>query len=90
MKMNLEKGNDGAVSLVQTDFIPTWVYRTVGEPDEGNPEYFIMPLNNPEKLIKEAASLNIGSDVQISLNRTNAIIGNGVTKIQSALPIRAK
>lgn len=86
----LEKGKNGAVSLIQADFIPTWVYRTVGEPDEGNPEYFIMPLNHPEQLIKDAAALHIASDVQTSLNRTNTIIGNGVAKIQSALPIRAK
>ena len=86
----LEKGKNGAVSLIQADFIPTWVYRTVGEPDEGNPEYFIMPLNHPEQLIKDAVALHIASDVQTSLNRTNTIIGNGVAKIQSALPIRAK
>ena len=86
----LEKATDGTVSLVKADFIPTWVYRSPGVPDEGNPEYFIMPLNNPEQLIKEAATLNIASDVQTSLDRTNAIIGVGVTKIQSALPIRAK
>ena len=89
VKLVLEKVED-KVSLVEADFIPTWVYRTDGEPEHGNPEYFIMPLNNPEKIIKDAANLNIKSDVQESLNRTNAIIGSGVTKIQNALPIVAK
>ena len=89
VKLVLEKEKD-QVMLVEVDFIPTWVYRTDGEPEHGNPEYFIMPLNSPEKIIKDAANLNIEEDVQASLNRTNAIIGSGVTKIQNALPIVAK
>lgn len=84
----LEKADDGTVSLVKADFIPTWVYRTPNEPDEGNPEFYIMPLNNPEKLLQEVDLPELAKDVEESLQRTNEIIGAGVEKIQSALPLR--
>ena len=89
VKLVLEKEED-KISLVEANFIPTWVYRTKGEPEDGNPEYFILPLDDPEQLVKDVARLNIASDVQTSLNRTNTIIGAGVTKIQNALPIVVK
>lgn len=84
----LEKTDDGTVSLVKADFIPTWVYRTPDEPDEGNPEFFIMPLDNPEKLLKDVNLPELAKDVEESLQRTNEIIGAGVEKIQAALPLR--
>lgn len=83
----LEKADDGTVSLVKADFIPTWVYRTPNEPDEGNPEFFIMPLDNPEKLLKDVDLPELAKDVEESLQRTNEIIGAGVEKVQSALPL---
>jgi poly-gamma-glutamate synthesis protein (capsule biosynthesis protein) len=90
VRLELEKTEGTPVTLKNVEFIPTWVYRTPGEPGTGNPEYYIMPLNNPEQIIKEASHLNIATDVQESLERTNAIIGNGVTKVKNALPIRKK
>ena len=90
VRLELEKKEGTPVTLKNVEIIPTWVYRTPGEPGTGNPEYFIMPLNNPEQIIKEATHLNIADDVRESLDRTNAIIGNGVTKIKNALPIAKK
>ena len=90
VRLELEKTEGTPVTLKNVEFIPTWVYRTPGEPGTGNPEYYIMPLNNPEQIIKEASHLNIATNVQESLERTNAIIGNGVTKIKNALPIGKK
>lgn len=84
----LEKADDGTVSLVKADFIPTWVYRTPNEPDEGNPEFYIMPLDNPDKLLKNVDLPELAKDVAESLQRTNEIIGAGVEKVQSALPLR--
>lgn len=86
----LQKNDDGTISLTQVDFIPTWVYRTPNVEDTDNPEFFIMPLSNPEKIIKDASSLDIATDVQESLDRTNEIIGAGVKKVQNALPITNK
>lgn len=83
VKLTLEKTNDGKVSLIGADFIPTWVYRKVSG---SSPEYFIMPLNDAS-IIQEASSLNIERDYYESLERTNNIIGEGVTEVQSALPI---
>lgn len=87
VNMILQKNNDNCVSLIQVDFIPTWVYRTPNVSGTENPEYFIMPLKNPNQIIKKAGALDIATDVQESLDRTNAIIGNGVQKILNALPI---
>lgn len=84
----LEKDDNGIVSLVKADFIPTWVYRTPNEPDEGNPEFFIMPLDNPDKLLKDVDLPELSKDVEESLKRTKEIIGIGVEKVQNALPLR--
>ena len=84
----LEKDEDGTVSLVKADFIPTWVYRTPNEPDEGNPEFFIMPLDHPSKLLKNVELPELENDVKESLQRTNEIIGTGVEKVKTALPLR--
>ena len=90
VNLTLEKTQDGSVSLKDVNFIPTWVYRTPSVEDTGNPEFYIMPLFNPKKIIKDAGSLDIAVDVQESLDRTNEIIGTGVEKVQKALPIIKK
>ena len=82
-RLTIEKDHKGNVQLITADVIPTWVYRT---PNSTNPEYFIFNLED-ESVVTEAGDLNIGADYTESLNRTNAIIGEGVTKIQNALPI---
>ena len=82
-RLTIEKDYKGNVQLIAADVIPTWVYRT---PNSTNPEYFIFSLEN-ESIVTEAGDLNIGADYTESLSRTNAIIGDGVTKIQNSLPI---
>lgn len=84
VKLTLEKVDDGPVSLVAADFIPTWVYKTLAN---GGAEYYVLPLGDPDAIIQEASSLDISYDVENSLSRTNAIIDEGVEKIQNALPI---
>lgn len=83
----LEKDTDGKVSLVKADFIPTWVYRTPGEPDDGNPQFYILPLDNPTKLLQTVDLPELEKDVEESLQRTNEIIGAGVEKVKTALPL---
>lgn len=85
VQLKLEKVGDGPVSLVEAEFIPTWVYHTT---IHGGSEYFIMPLDDPDRIIEEASGLNISSDVEKSLDRTNAIIRKGVKKIKKALPVK--
>ncbi len=87
VKLVLKKSDDGTVSLVKADFIPTWVYRTPNEPDEGNPEFYIMPLDNPDKLLKDVELPELAKDIAESLQRTDEIIGTGVEKVQGALPL---
>lgn len=87
VNLTLQKNKDNSVSLIQVDFIPTWVYRTPNISGTENPEYFIFPLKNPNQIITKAGALDIATDVQESLDRTNAIIGNGIQKISNALPI---
>ncbi len=83
----LEKDADGNVSLVKADFIPTWVYRTPGEPDDGNPQFYILPLDNPTKLLQTVDLPELKKDVEESLQRTNEIIGAGIEKVKTALPL---
>ena len=86
VKLTLEKVDDGPVVLKTADFIPTWVYHTR---INGGSEYYILPLNNPEQIKESTLSLDkAAAGIDESLNRTNAIIGAGVEKIQSALPLQ--
>lgn len=87
VELILQKNKDNSVSLTKVEFIPTWVYRTPNVEDTDNPEFFIMPLDNPDTIVKTAGSLNISVDVKESLERTNEIIGAGVEKVKAALPI---
>lgn len=82
-RLTIEKDHTGKVRLLAADVIPTWVYRT---PNSTHPEYFVFSLEN-ESIVTDAGDLNIGEDYTQSLERTNAIIGDGVTKIQNALPL---
>lgn len=84
VKLTLRKINEETVELVQTDFIPTWVYHA--STNVGS-EYYILPLDDTEQILQDASDLNIAQDVVESLERTNAIIGEGVEKVQSALPL---
>ena len=87
VELILEKSDDGQVSLTGMEFIPTWVYKS-GSSD--NPNYYILPLNDMETLLKETADLGIETEAKQSLARTNASIGEGAAKIEAALPIAAK
>ncbi len=87
VNLTLQKNDDETVSLIQADFIPTWVYRTPNESDDGNPEYFILPLTDTKQILKEISLPELETDVPESYARTDAIISAGVSKIHSALPI---
>ena len=87
VELILEKSDDGQVFLTGMEFIPTWVYKS-GSSD--NPNYYILPLNDMETLLKETADLGIETEAKQSLARTNAIIGEGAAKIEAAFPIAAK
>lgn len=81
--LTIHRDTKGKITLEKADFTPTWVYHDQ-DPDD---EYFILPLGHPEE-IKEASGLgNIAEDVEQSLARTNGIVGNGVEKVQEALPL---
>ena len=80
----IEKDDNGIVSLVKADFIPTWVYK---DSAESNSEYFILPLDSTDELLEEVTDLDIEESINESLERTNEIIGEGVEKVQSALPL---
>lgn len=83
LSLTLHRDTDGQVSIEKADFIPTWVSLTSGN----GATYYILPLDEPDKL-EEKTGLSVSGDVQQSLERTNAIIGEGVNKIQNALPLK--
>lgn len=81
--LTIHRDTSGKIILEKADFIPTWVYHDQ-DPDD---EYFILPLGHPEE-VKEAAGLgNIAEDIDQSIQRTNGIVGDGVKKVQEALPL---
>lgn len=86
VKLTVKRDAKGNISLDGADFIPTWVYMDQN-PDN---EYFILPLDDPENLEKNTGLTNLTDDVTASLDRTNGIVGNGVKKVQDALPIAQK
>lgn len=87
IELVLEKIEDQSVSLADVEFIPTWVYRTPDVGEDENPEFFILPLNNPQELLEQVNLPNLEADIEESLNRTNEIIGNGTKKVKNALPL---
>jgi len=93
VELVLEKNKDDLTSLKDVKIIPTWTYRTPDVTDEQNPEYYIIPLSDPEDIItkvNETDSLDIRTNVQQSLERTNGIIGDGLDRINEILPISIK
>lgn len=81
--LTIHRDTKGRITLEKADFMPTWVYHDQDVDDE----YFILPLAYPDE-IKEATGLsNIAEDVDASLERTNGIVGEGVRKVQEALPL---
>ena len=86
VKLTVKRDAKGNISLDGADFIPTWVYMDQN-PDN---EYFILPLDDPENLEKNTGLTNLTDDVTASLDRTDGIVGDGVKKVQDALPIAQK
>lgn len=81
--LTIHRDTKGKITLENAEFIPTWVYHDQSVDNE----YFILPLAHPDE-IKEASGLDgIAADVDASLERTNSIIGDGVKKVQDALPL---
>lgn len=87
VELKLEQIDNGPVSLVEANFIPTWVFHTT---KHGGSEYIILPLDKPEELPDSIFDVSISSDVTKSIERTNEIIKSGVEKINAALPIQNK
>lgn len=87
VELVLERNEDQSISLTDVQFIPTWVYRTPDVGEDENPEFYILPLNNSQELLKELSLPNLESDMEESLNRTLDIIGSGMDKVKNALPI---
>lgn len=87
VELVLEKNEDNSVSLADVKFIPTWVYRTPGVGEDGNPEFFILPLDHSIDSLEKLSLPNLETDIKESLSRTNEIIGSGIEKVKKALPL---
>ncbi|MDO4474386.1 MAG: CapA family protein [Eubacteriales bacterium] len=84
VSLTLHRDKKGQITLEKTDFIPTWVYHNQSPDDT----YYILPLDNPDEIKSISKLGNISEDVDESLARTDSIIGDGVKKIQAALPLK--
>ena len=85
VNLKIHKAASGEVTLQEVQWIPTWVYY---EYDNVLGSYYqIIPLNRYELIAKDKNEAFV-VDAQESLQRTNAIINEGVIKIQQALPLK--
>lgn len=84
VSLTIHRGKKGQITLEETDFTPTWVYH------DQNPDnrYFILPLDKPDEIKALPEFENASEDIDRSLERTEGIIGDGVKKIQSVLPLK--
>ncbi len=83
VSLAVHRDKKGKITLEKADFIPTWVYHDQSVDDE----YYILPLDDPDKIKADGELENIAEDVDASLERTNGIVGSGVQKVQEALPL---
>lgn len=81
--LSLSSRESGQVTLTDIVFTPLWVYRY--ESSLG-PGFYIMPAGDPEGIASQSG-FSIAEEVKASSDRTDAIIGDGVKKVRSALPI---
>ena len=81
--LSIHRDKKGKITVEKAEFTPTWVYHDQTVDDE----YYILPLNDSDKLKADSELKNIGEDVDASLERTNGIVGEGVRKVQEALPL---
>lgn len=83
VELTIKRDANGVITLENANFIPIWLYHS----SNGGAEYYVLSLEEPDTLA-EKTGLNLGSDVENSLNRTNEIISSGVSKVKAALPIK--
>lgn len=84
VSLTIHRDAKGQITLEETDFIPTWVYHDQ-DPDD---RYYILPLDDPDEITSISELGDVSEDIDNSLARTEGIIGDGVKKIQSALPLK--
>ena len=90
----IEKTTTGDISLKDMEFIPVWTYHNDAYTSRytHNDRYFVVPIRDRDGILKalEGELGDQSRDVDASLKRTDAIVGEGVDKIKAALPIRKK
>ena len=82
LELTIQRDSERRISITKADFTPTWVAHFTNN----DAEYYILPVNEPENL-PATTGMDVTADARESLERTNAIIGAGVQKVQNALPI---
>lgn len=80
LSYTLKKSNDGEVSLVDLQVIPTWVYKYKGG---SGYQYTIYPIEDLETAT--AKYPNIASKLTESYERTKATISSGLTECQNEI-----
>lgn len=82
VNLALSKTKNGDIILSEAEFIPTWVYRE--NLDATSRAYYIIPIDASEEIVEK---YDIETSLKESEDRTNSIIGEGVKKVQEALPL---
>ena len=88
-QVTFAKYSDGTVRLEEVDLLPTWVNLTIGA-ESGKRAYEIIPLDCDVEDWQTAFTLTDSelAQAQKSLERTTAIVGEGLEEIKRALQDR--
>lgn len=78
VNLQISRDKEGQVSLTGVEYIPVWVYKAEGT------AHYILPLNDIDNLEQATGLSGVTSSAEQSYERTYAIIGEGIEKVEKA------
>lgn len=80
--LTLKREEDDEVVIKDVNLLPTWVYRQ--DTPKGN-QYYILPLENLDKIEETTGLTDIKKDAKASFARTMEVLGPGLEKTKKIL-----
>lgn len=86
LSLSLSSDAKGKVSLTDVTFTPMWTHRYEGE---NGAVFVVLPVNDTKNLESQTGIPDIKEQADESASRTQAIIGDGIKKVEKALPLKS-
>ncbi len=86
LSLSLSRDSKGKVSLTKATFTPMWTHRYEGD---NGAVFVVLPVNDTEQLEDMTGIADIKEQADESAARTQAIIGEGVEKVENSLPLKS-